>query len=124
MSSNLRITRICEFCGESFTARTTVTKYCSHRCSSGSYKQRERSRNVKKSVSETVKRITKDTTQLKAQEFLSVEETAELLRVSARTISRAIKNNTLRASRFGTRVIIRRKDIDHLFERNGKNDKG
>lgn len=54
MSSNIRITRICRFCRESFTARTTVTKFCSHRCSSRAYKQRERDRNVEKSVSETL----------------------------------------------------------------------
>src|SRR5690554_6590748 len=30
MSSNIRITRVCQFCGNSFTAKTTVTKFCGY----------------------------------------------------------------------------------------------
>ncbi len=115
MSSNIQITRICQLCGESFTARTTVTKYCSHRCSSKAYKQREREKNVEKSVSETVKQISKKNTELQSKDFLSIKETAELLNVSRRVISYAVNSEKLKAVRFGRRVIIRRKDIDRLF---------
>ncbi len=115
MSSNIKITRICQFCGESFTARTTVTKYCSHCCSSKAYKQREREKNVEKSVSETVKQISNEIVELQTKDFLSIKETAELLNVSRRVISYAVNSEKLKAVRFGRRVIIRRKDIDQLF---------
>ncbi len=115
MSSNIRITRICQFCGESFTARTTVTKYCSHRCSSRAYKKREKERNISISETETVKHISNEIVELQTRDFLSIKETAELLNVSRRVISYVINSEKLKAVRFGRRVVIRRKDIDQLF---------
>ena len=115
MSSNIKITRICQFCGAEFTARTTVTKYCSHRCASRAYKQRTRNQAVEKSVAETVQIISAKKTELQAKEFLSINEASELLNVSRWTISRAIADERLKAVRMGKRVIIRRKDIDELF---------
>ncbi len=115
MSSNIQITRICQFCGDSFMARTTVTKYCSHRCSSKAYKQRERDKKLEVSVSETVQQISTQITELQAKEFLSINEVCELLRISRRVISYAISTKRLKSVRFGRRIIIRRKDIDQLF---------
>lgn len=39
MSSNIQVERICLYCNSKFIARTTKTKYCSHRCNSRHYKQ-------------------------------------------------------------------------------------
>ncbi len=115
MSSNIKLTRICRHCRESFTARTTVTKYCSHACASRAYKQRARDQKVEKSVIETVKEISISKTELQAKEFLTISEASELLNVSRWTISRAIAAERLKAVRMGSRVIIRRIDIDQLF---------
>lgn len=115
MSSNIKITRICQLCGVEFTARTTVTKYCSHACASRAYKQRMRNQNVEKSAAETVQIISVKKTEIQAKEFLTINEASELLNVSRWTISRAIASNRLKAVRLGRRVIIRRKDIDQLF---------
>lgn len=115
MSSNIKITRICQFCDVEFTARTTVTKYCSHKCASRAYKQRTRDQNIEKSVVETVRTISVKQSEIQAKEFLSISEASELLNVSRWTISRAIAADRLNAVRMGKRVIIRRKDIDELF---------
>lgn len=115
MSSNIKITRICQFCDVEFTARTTVTKYCSHKCASRAYKQRTRNQNIEKSVVETVRTISVKQSEIQAKEFLSISEASELLNVSRWTISRAIAADRLNAVRMGKRVIIRRKDIDELF---------
>ncbi len=115
MSSNIKITRICQHCRESFTARTTVTKYCSHGCASRAYKQRMRNQNVEKSVVETVREISISRTELQAKEFLTISEASQLLNVSRWTISRAIADERLKAARMGSRVIIRRIDINQLF---------
>ncbi|HBH06588.1 MAG TPA: DNA-binding protein, partial [Flavobacteriales bacterium] len=42
MSSNMRIPKICQECGSDFIAKTTVTQYCSDRCSKRAYKKRKR----------------------------------------------------------------------------------
>lgn len=115
MSSNIKITRICQFCSAEFTARTTVTKYCSHPCASRTYKQRTRNQNMEKSVAETVQIISVKKTEIQAKDFLTISEASELLNVSRWTISRAIADERLKAVRMGKRVIIRRKDIDKLF---------
>ena len=57
MSSNIQITRVCQFCNSEFTAKTTVTKYCSHRCASSSYKARTRNQNIVQSNALTVQTL-------------------------------------------------------------------
>lgn len=47
MSSNLKIEKICQWCGKSFIARTTTTAYCSHRCSGLAYKKGSGKRKLK-----------------------------------------------------------------------------
>ena len=37
--SNIRIKKICEWCGQEFVAQKVTTKYCSHRCANLAYKQ-------------------------------------------------------------------------------------
>jgi hypothetical protein len=32
MSSNIRITKVCEYCKNEFEAKTIATKYCSYTC--------------------------------------------------------------------------------------------
>lgn len=115
MSSNIKVTRVCQFCGESFTARTTVTKYCSHGCASKAYKQRHRNKKVEISTAETVKEISAEVVELQAKEFLSITEVGQLLNVSRWTVSRAIKARRLNAVKFGRKLIVRRSDIDRLF---------
>ncbi len=39
MSTNIHILKICEYCGLEFTAKTTVTRFCSQRCRTKIYKK-------------------------------------------------------------------------------------
>ncbi len=115
MSSNIEITRICQFCDNEFTARTTVTKYCSHRCASLAYKARQRGKDIAKSNRETAEIISAPIIELQAKDFLSVSDASELLGVSRWTLSRAINDGRLNAVRFGKRIVIKRTEIDRLF---------
>ena len=54
-------------------------------------------------------------TEIQAKDFLTINEASELLNVSRWTISHAIAAYRLKAVRMGTRVIVRRKDINELF---------
>lgn len=115
MSSNFEITRICQLCGNEFTAKTTVTKYCSHRCASRAYKARKRGESVERSNQETKQIISAPIIELQAKDFLSVSDASELLGVSRWTLSRAINDGRLSAVRFGKRIVIKRTEIDRLF---------
>lgn len=116
MSSGIAITRVCEHCGSDFTARTTVTRFCSHKCASKAYKVRKRDANVKASNEQTRQIISRPVEQLKAQEYLSISEASELVGVSKRTIYRLLKQKLIKAGRFGARRIIRRTELDRYFE--------
>lgn len=115
MSSNIRINRICDYCGNEFTARTTVTKYCQHRCASLAYKARTRNQKIEMSNAEITAVISAPTVELQTKDFLNVRETCQLLGISRWTVSRAINDGRLKAVKLGTRILIKRTEIDRMF---------
>ncbi len=115
MSSNIEITRVCGLCRGNFTAKTTVTKYCSHKCASRAYKARRRGEKIVQSNEETVQTISAPIIELQAKDFLSVSDATALLGVSRWTLSRAINDGRLQAVRFGKRIVIKRSEIDRMF---------
>lgn len=116
MSSNIEVIRICEYCKNEFTARTTRTRYCSHNCNSRAYKERVRNTKVKKSNTETHKVKTQDIIQAKAKEFLNVNEACLLIGISRRTVYRLFDSEQLNKYKIGTRTIIKRSELDKLLE--------
>ena len=104
MSSNIRVQRICQYCGEEFTARTTVTKHCSDNCAKRAYKVKIREGKVKQSNEATIIIKTKPIEELKAKPILKPKEAAQLLGCSVRTIYRLIDNNTIPAKNLGERL--------------------
>lgn len=115
MSSNIRVKRICQYCESEFIARTTVTRYCSDTCAKRAYKARKKAKKVEASDRETKQVIEQPLLDLQAKEFLSVQETCSLLGISRTTLWRAIKSGKLKAGKIGTRVIIRKEDLNSLF---------
>tara|TARA_R110000850_G_scaffold218852_3_gene344441 strand:+ start:29317 stop:29673 length:357 start_codon:yes stop_codon:yes gene_type:complete len=117
MSSNLQIPKKCDYCGNAFIARTTVTKYCSHICNSRHYKQIKRNEKVQQSLEQSISnplpQANINPTQNK--DFLSVSEVSQLIGVSRWTIQRMIKRGQLKAARFGRKQIITRSQIESLF---------
>ncbi len=120
MSSTIKIQKVCECCGNEFTAQTTVTRFCSHKCASRSYKQRKRESKIGWAIEETnqQKILTASDVQLeviKQKDFLSIKEAYTLLGVSERTFYRLMKEGTILATKLGGRTIIKRSIIDNLF---------
>ncbi|WP_158085349.1 hypothetical protein [Niastella vici] len=54
MSSNIRIQKVCLHCKKVFTAKITVTKFCSDDCAKRNYKLRIKVKKVEASVSEAM----------------------------------------------------------------------
>lgn len=115
MSSNIKVQRICHYCEQEFTALTTVTKYCSHKCSQRAYKVRKRAEKVKKSNVETVQIKNQPIEQLKAKEFLSINEVSQLVGISRRTIYRLIEQGNLTKLKIGSRTLIKRSAVNELL---------
>lgn len=120
MSSNIRVQRICQQCRKEFTARTTVTKYCSDKCSKAAYKARKRAEKIKQSNAETTRIINQPIEQLKAKEFLSIKEVSQLVGISRRTVYRLIEQGDLKKIKIGSRTIIKRSSINCLMNREEK----
>jgi excisionase family DNA binding protein len=117
MSSNIKVQRICQHCGQEFTARTTITLYCSLRCNSAAYKAKQRAGKVEQSNTETQRVKTQSIEVLKAKEFLTVREVARLLNCSVRSAYYYIESGTIKAVNLGQRITrVKRSDIDKLFE--------
>ena len=116
MSSNVRVQRICKYCGNSFEAKTTVTRYCSGRCNKRDYKAKKRRGNIAKSNTETNTKILQPIDLLKAKDYLSVNDACKLIGVSRMTLHRQIKNGKLKTSGIGRRIIIKRVDLDKMLQ--------
>jgi excisionase family DNA binding protein len=115
MSSNIRVQRICQHCSNEFTARTTTTLYCSHRCNSAAYKAKLRAGKVEQSNKETQRIKSQPIEQLKAKAFLSIADTCKLIGISRRTVYRMIERGELITGKAGKRTIIRRSDLEQLL---------
>ncbi len=123
MSSNIKVQRICQYCGNEFTARTIITQYCSHDCNRKAYKAKLRDSKIEISNNQTQFIKTQPIEQLKAKEFLTVRDVSKLLNCSIRTSYRLIEQKKINAVNLAERkTLVRRSDIDKLFEQPQQND--
>ncbi|HEY5371009.1 MAG TPA: helix-turn-helix domain-containing protein [Hanamia sp.] len=117
MSSNIHLQRICEHCGNEFTARTTVTRFCGDNCAKAAYKARQRVNKIESSNEQTRKINSKPIEDLKAKEFLTVRDVAALLNCSIRSVYYFIENGNIEAANLGQRITrVKRSEIDKLFK--------
>jgi excisionase family DNA binding protein len=110
MSSNIRVEKTCESCGEKFIAKTTVTQCCSNLCAKRLYKKRKREEKVQKTIDRENERKPFNPV-VTQKEFL-----CQLIGASRWTIYRMIEKGKLKAAKLGSRTIIKRKEIDILFK--------
>jgi excisionase family DNA binding protein len=116
MSSNIQVQRICQHCNNEFTARTTVTKYCSDTCGKRAYKARLKVSKIESSNRQTQQIKNQPFEELKTKEFLTVREVARLLNCSVRSTYYYIEIGTIKAVNLGKRITrVKRSEIDKLF---------
>ncbi len=118
MSSNIQVQRICEHCGLEFTAKTTVTKFCTHNCARRAHKARVKRGKIDVSNKETQLLKTKPVVDLKLLEFLTVTQASKLLNCSRQNVYKLINAGRLKATNILLKkTIIKRTDIDQLFDK-------
>ncbi|MEQ3655906.1 MAG: helix-turn-helix domain-containing protein [Dokdonia sp.] len=115
MSSNIEIQRICQYCNTEFTARTTRTKYCSHKCNSRDYKAKQRNKKIEKLNDSTAQIKRQPLDELKNKEFLSINEVAQFIGISRRTVYRLIEKGNLTKLKIGSRTLIKRETLNQFF---------
>lgn len=121
MSSNIRIPRICEYCKNSFTAQKITTKYCSHKCAQIHYKKVKRDEKINTAHQEYTKiqqnrqpKLAENAINQKV--YLSVKDTCKMLNASDSTVRKYIKEGKINTIRLGKKHIIRRDDIEKMFQ--------
>jgi excisionase family DNA binding protein len=116
MSTNIKVQRICRFCGKEFTARTTVTQYCGDRCAKLAYKARKKDEKVLASNAETKLIKERPIDEIKNKEFLTVRDVAKLINSSRPAVYRLINNGIIRGVNFAQRkTTIPRSEIDKIL---------
>ncbi len=99
-TSNFRIKKICEWCGQEFVGQKVTTKYCSHRCANFAYKQAIRAKRVQqkshKLKSSKAERILKT---LKRRNIFPFQKLRRLLGLSRQAIYTMVKAGHLKASK-------------------------
>lgn len=114
MSSNIKVERICEWCGKKFIAQTTVTRFCSKRCSERSYK--ERFRQKKMAVSNQGTATNAANQKWRDKDFLTPTQAAELLGIGRMSIYRYIRAGKIKVVRFERKTLISKADIQSMFD--------
>jgi predicted DNA-binding protein (UPF0251 family) len=116
MSSNIKIQKICEFCGHEFTARTLVTRFCSHKCNSRHYKQAARDEKARTHQKDNiVAENPLDTLRNVSQEYFEIDEAALFMRISRRTLYRLIELKKIKKKKMLSRTVILKDDIRSFF---------
>lgn len=115
MSSNIRIEKSCQFCGNNFTAKTTVTQFCSDDCAKKAYKKRKRDQKIEVATQKETE-TKPHNPGISLKEFLTIDETCQLINASRWTIYRLIDNGKLQAGKVGRNTRIHRTAINELFK--------
>lgn len=123
MSSNISIPKICNHCGKSYIAHKTTTRYCSLICNSRDYKLKVKQEKIKNTLIEQQNIICStqesniiNPNSLLSKNYLSIQDTADLIGVSRWTINRMVKRGELQIHKFGRKKIIQKSQIENLFK--------
>ena len=111
----MEIQKRCKYCGRSFIAHKMNTLYCSPSCNNKDYKRAIREKQIAEFLEEEKKKTPQNDI-LGSKEFLTPTEGATLLGLSRATFYRYMSIGTIKAVQLRGKTIIRRKDIEKLFD--------
>lgn len=114
MSSNIRINKVCQHCNKVFTAKTTVTKFCSDQCAKANYKKRHKDIRIELSQAHTDQQLAEIKQQERKNpvtgsvEMVSVNGLSVITGLSERTIFRLIKDPAFPRVKVGKRLLFKK----------------
>ncbi len=112
MSSTIEITKTCEWCGNTFTARKCTTRYCCKRCSEHAYKDAKRKEHVKREQAKASTTMPSD----EKRNFLTPAQCAKLLGVCRASIYNYLAANSIPCFQFKGKTLISRESLNALFD--------
>jgi excisionase family DNA binding protein len=126
MSSNLTLKKVCQHCGNVFTAKTTVTKFCSDDCAKKNYKLRKRKEAILISNSQTKESLLTKTINkperltMDQQELINIRVLSAVSSIGERTLYRLIKDKEFPKVKIGRVLLFHKKTvIDYIIKKYG-----
>ena len=123
MSSSIRLKKICEQCEKVFVAKTTKTRFCSHRCNSTAYKLKIKQKKIGQSNENAKTQILKSIQPAEkeinvAKELVNILELSVVTGLSERTLFRLIKDKKFPKMKVGRRLLFDRVKVIKYFNQN------
>ena len=121
----MEIVKKCEWCHKTFIAQMVTARFCSSKCCDQAYRYKRKVASGKYTpasnddLSTLARRVDERkhlNESLKDKQFLSPSEAAKLLGVCRSTIYNYLWHQDLKAKQFRGKTIIRRSDIEKLFD--------
>ena len=112
----MEIQRKCQWCGKPFIAHTMVTRYCSKSCNEKAYKEKKRKQRLQEYEERQNEQPMQEVGIVGSKLYLSPAETATILGISRATIYRHMATGIIRALQLRGRTIIRKSDIEKMFD--------
>ena len=117
MKSLIQILKKCEWCGKEFAAYKCSTRYCSKQCNGYAYKDNLRKKRIEACHNEMeMQEAEKNLDGATSRNYLTPTQAAKLLGIGRATLYRYLSDNRITATQFKGKTLIRRKDIDKLFD--------
>ena len=122
----MEIVKKCEWCHKTFIGQMITARFCSSKCCDQAYRYKRKIQSGKytpvdgnidlSTLSRRVDERKRFRESIKDKQFLSPSEAAKLLGVCRSTIYNYLWNQDLKAKQFRGKTIIRRSDIEKLFD--------
>ena len=114
----MRIKKVCQHCGDIFTAQTTITKYCSLQCAQRAYKIRLKESKMDEAAKKTKADLlvqhqplgNNATTQV-MKELVNIKELSVITSLSERTLFRLIKDKKFPKMKVGKRLVFNKDTV-------------
>jgi excisionase family DNA binding protein len=126
MSSNMSLKKICQHCGNVFTAKTTVTKFCSDDCAKRNYKLRKKKEAILTSNNETKKILLTETINkpdkviIGEQEIIDIKVLSAVTSIGERTLYRLVKDKEFPKIKIGRSLLFHKRTvIDYIIKKYG-----
>ena len=104
--------RTCEVCGQTFTAKSFTSKYCSQRCSKLASKRRKAEEEKRQRFAAVVSQIADD------RDYISIAEAVAMFCIGRDTLYRLIRAGSIPAINIGKRLTrISRSKLEEMFTR-------
>jgi predicted DNA-binding transcriptional regulator AlpA len=126
MSSNMLLKKVCQHCGNVFTAKTTVTKFCSDDCAKKNYKLRKKQEAIFTSNNDTQKiiltepKIKREKIVTDEQELIDIKVLSAVTSIGERTLYRIVKDKEFPKIKIGRSLLFHKRTvIDYIIKKYG-----